>query len=83
MYFCAGGEQMFRFPVIALVLPLAAWAALTEAVTHWWDDFLLIWSMFDPNERRLYLDRSRELDADMIDHGWHGGFAASSGGDEG
>lgn len=73
---------MSRFSALAHVLPLLAFAALAEAVERWWDDFIAIWS---PDERRSWKDAQRHefLDANLIDTGIRGGFAAGSGGDEG
>lgn len=77
---------MARFSVARLFIPAAAFAAQAEAVERWWDAWLTFWScVFDPMARKEWRDaeRAESLDADQIDHTMRGGFAASSGGDEG
>lgn len=74
---------MFRFPVIALIVPRVAFAALESRINDWWEDWLMLWGLFDPDQRRQYLDSVRELDADLIDRGnMQGGYAAGCGSDE-
>ena len=74
-----------RFSTVRQMLPRAALEALRDATQQWWDGWLWLWgALFDREEQRLWRESQREtLDADLIDHGWHGGFAATSGGDEG
>lgn len=75
-----------RFAVLRVFLPAAAIAAANERAARWWDDFVtVVGAMFDPVKRRQWLDeqRAETLDADQIEAGGHGGFAAGSGGDEG
>ena len=76
---------MHRFKLLSTFLPSSAIRTMEDAIAAWWDAWLDLWGiMFDAEARKQWLAAQREqLDADMIDAGWHGGFAASSGGDEG
>lgn len=74
-----------RFALARSFVPQAAFSALAARAVTWWDEWVYVWgAMFDPEARKQWRAGEREsLDADMIDRGWHGGFAPSSGGDEG
>lgn len=73
-----------RFATLRWFLPTAAFAAHVEAIERWWDDFLTLWGLFDPVQRKQFVEAQRveQLDADMIDRGSAGGYAAGCGSDE-
>lgn len=70
---------MTRFPFLARHIAKAAIAA-------WWNAWLGLWSFVweqsDPDAKRDARAQERDgLDADLLDRGFHGGYAAGSGGD--
>lgn len=74
-----------RFGSVRTFLPQMAFDALAERVATWWDEWVWLWgAMFNAEERTKWrADQREQLDASTIEPAWHGGFAATSGGDEG
>lgn len=70
-----------RLALFRYFVPQAAIAAADEDLNERWRAFCAVWN---PDERRAWKDaeRAETLDANLIERGCHGGYAASTGSDE-
>lgn len=74
---------MSRLAWFSGVLFKSTLSVLAEAIEEWWDDFLNVWGLFDPEFRAQWVGEQRSrLDADEI-AGTGGNFeAAGTGGQD-
>lgn len=75
---------MHRVPRLAVALPHVLWGEMVRAADEWWDGFLWMWgAFFDRDEQARWKASQRDdRDADLIDRGATGGYAAGCGSDE-